>query len=477
MVTRRIVLINSLGIVASTFFHLNPSAKENNIHLLKAMASKTNLLEDPSALTNVWAYDGMVPGPIIRTKKGEEITIEFINLLDQPTSIHWHGIRIDNAMDGVSHLTQQPVKPGESFTYRFTPPDAGSYWYHPHNRSWEQLARGLYGALIVEGDESEPNVRDYTIIADDWRLENDGSLHEASLGAMHDWSHAGRLGNILTLNGKPYERLNVPSNERVRLRFINTANARIMRFAIDGLDNWLVALDGQAVPPTLLGKEGVMLAPAQRADLIVDVKGDPGEEFAIVETSGEENLVAGYLVCDEINSPEQSFSDKPIPLRSNKISEPHLKSAQVLELAMSGGAMRFLSSGMYRGEKYDGRELATKHKQVWSFNGVSGMSEEPFFKTNRGETIELKLINETAWPHSIHLHGHHFRILSRRIRGKEAPKLLPEYEIQSWRDTVLLERDEIVKIAFVADNPGKWMLHCHMLEHQASGMGTWFEVI
>ena len=477
MVTRRIVLINSLGIVASTFFHLSPNAKEKNSHHLNAMASKTNLLEDPSALTNVWAYDGMVPGPIIRAKKGEEITIEFINLLDQPTSIHWHGIRIDNAMDGVSHLTQKPVEPGESFMYRFTPPDAGTFWYHPHNRSWEQLARGLYGALIVEGDESEPGVKDYTIIADDWRLENDGSLHEASLGAMHDWSHAGRLGNILTLNGKPYERLSVQSNQRIRLRFINTANARIMRFAIDGLDNWLVALDGQAVPPTLLGKEGIMLAPAQRADLIVDVKGEPGEEIAIVETSSEEKLVAGYLVCGRDNSSEQKLGNKPIPLSANKIPEPQINNVQVLELTMSGGAMRFLSFGTYRGKKYDGRELARKHKQVWSFNDISGMSEQPFFRAKKGETIELKLINETAWPHSIHLHGHHFRILSRSLRGNEELNSMPEYETQSWRDTVLLERDEIVKIAFVADNPGKWMLHCHMLEHQAAGMGTWYEVI
>ena len=477
MVTRRIVLINSLGIVASTFFHLNPSAKAKNIYQLKALASKASLLEDSGTLTDVWAYDGTVPGPIIRTKKGEEITIEFINLLDQPTSIHWHGIRIDNSMDGVSHLTQQPVEPGESFTYRFTPPDAGTFWYHPHNRSWEQLARGLYGALIVEGDESTPAIKDYTIIADDWRLENEGSLHEASFGAMHDWSHAGRLGNILTLNGKPYERLSVQSNERVRLRFINTANARIMRFAIDGLDNWLVALDGQAVPPTLLGKEGMMLAPAQRADLIVDVKGDPGEEIAIVETSSEEKLVAGYLVCDPINSSVHKFGEKPMPLVANNIPEPDFRNVQALALTMSGGAMRFLSSGTYKGEQYDGRELARDHKQVWAFNGISGMPKEPFFRANSGETIELKLINETAWPHSIHLHGHHFRILSRSLRGNEELNSMPEYETQSWRDTVLLERDEIVKIAFVADNPGKWMLHCHMLEHQAAGMGTWYQVI
>lgn len=339
------------------------------------------------------------------------------------------------------------------------------------------MARGLYGTLIVEGDKSEDKIRDFLIVADDWRLENSGALIEASFGTMHDWSHAGRLGNILTLNGKPYERLKVQPNERIRLRFLNAANARIMSFAITGHDNWLVALDGQAVSPALLGKNGITLAPAQRADLIIDIKGNAGDEIAIVETSGEENLIAGYLVCGEDTLADDKFGDKPSPLIANNIRKPDLKNARKLELIMSGGAMRFLSSSIFKGERFEGRELAAKHKQVWAFNGTSGMPKEPFFKTNIGDSIMLKMINETAWPHSIHLHGHHFRILSRTNRNDNQLIEMPVFEAMSWRDTVLLERDEIVEIAFVADNPGKWMMHCHMLEHQAAGMGTWFEVI
>ena len=430
------------------------------------------MLEDATEKTAVWAYDGLVPGPVIHVKKGEEISIEVKNLLEQPTTIHWHGIRIDNAMDGVAGLTQDPIQPGESFTYRFTPPDAGTYWYHPHNRTWEQLARGLYGTLIVEGD-AEPGDfdRDYPIVADDWRLDGSGSIDEASFGNMHDWSHAGRLGNILTLNGKPYERLDVIPGERIRLRFVNTSNSRVLKFAVANQETFLIALDGQPVQPFKLGNAGITLAPAQRADLLVDIRGKAGDEIAILETSGTENLVAGYLVC-RAGTTKRGPDQQPLKLASNALPEPDLSNARELELVMSGGAMRFLTSAFFKGKKLDGRSLARKHRQVWAFNGIAGMSEKPLFSTERGETVTIKTINDTAWPHAIHLHGHHFKVLSRKRNSKQED----DYETGTFRDTVLLERDEMVEISFVADNPGKWMLHCHMLEHQAAGMAAWFEV-
>ena len=478
MITRRIMLINSLSAAAFGLLPRRGFAAVGSNTVLRAGTSKAALLEDETKLTDVWAYNDTVPGPVIRAKKGEELAIEFVNGLEQATSVHWHGIRIENAMDGVSYLTQKPVEPGESFTYRFTVPDAGTYWYHPHNRTWEQLARGLYGALIVEGDEPQGAVdRDLTIVADDWRLEQGGALHEASLGARHDWAHAGRLGNILTLNGKAYERLNVRPGEWVRLRFINAANARVFRFTIGDQENWLAAIDGQPVKPALLPKAGITLAPAQRADLMVRVEGEPGDEIPIVETSIDGSLVAGYLVCEQEPSGGQAVSNAPVPLITNVIPDPDLENATSHELIMSGGARRFLVAGNFKGEEMDGRELAGTHKQFWAFNGNVGMSDTPFFSSKRGETVRLSMVNETAWPHSIHLHGHHFRELSRSRLSDNAPTKATEYGPDAWRDTVLMQADEKVEIAFVADNPGKWMLHCHMLEHQAAGMGTWYEVI
>ena len=473
MLTRRIFLASSLGVAA---FSTSPSllkANENPSYKITPKLSKASLLENPDIQTTVWAYDGIVPGPVIRAKKGEEITLEVFNQLDQPTTIHWHGIRIENAMDGVAELTQEPILPGESFIYKFTPPDAGTYWYHPHNKTWEQLARGLYGTLIVEGDNDEGDFdKDYPIVADDWRLQDDGLIHEASLGSMRDWSHAGRLGNILTLNGNHYEKLNVNNGERVRLRFINASNARVMKFAIANQDTNIIALDGQAITPVPLGQDGVTLAPAQRADLMVTIQGKAGDEIAILETSGTDNLIAGYLVCGQEtkkHNPEQAYPG----LKTNSLPEPDLTNARELELVMNGGAMRFLISAVYKGEELDGRNLAREHQQVWAFNGIAGMAEKPFFSASRGETIKIKMINETMWPHAIHLHGHHFKVLSR----KAASTKIDEFDKGTFRDTALLAPEETVEIALLTDNPGKWMMHCHMLEHQASGMATWFEVV
>lgn len=474
MINRRLFLCGSLGALSLPSLTSFTHASLATDYKLTPKVANASLLEDSKLITEVWTYDGLVPGPVIRAKKGEEVSIEVFNQLEQPTTIHWHGIRIDNAMDGVAGLTQKPIQPGESFVYRFTLPDAGTYWYHPHNRTWEQLARGLYGTLIVEGDATEATYDgDYTVVADDWRLEDDGLLHEASFESMHDWSHAGRLGNILTLNGKPHEQLSVTPGERVRLRFINTANSRIMQFNIADHEPWVVALDGQPVPPQKLGTDGIKLAPAQRADLIIDVKGKSGDKFEILETSGSGNLVAGYLVCND-DTPVKLNDNKP-KLINNSVPIPDLENAIALELLMTGGAMRFLSSAVYKEQALDGRSLAQKHKQLWAFNGIASMPEEPFFSASSGETIKIKLVNDTGWPHAIHLHGHHFQIISRALKASDLNHPV-SFEDKAFRDTVLLERDEIVEIAFVADNVGKWMLHCHMLEHQVSGMMTWFKV-
>lgn len=475
MINRRLFLCSALGAISLPSLTKITHASFGTDYKLTPKVATASLLEDRNLKTEVWAYDGLVPGPVIRAKKGEEVSIEVFNQLEQPTTIHWHGIRIDNAMDGVAGLTQEPIPPGESFVYRFTPQDAGTYWYHPHNRTWEQLARGLYGSLIVEGDATKVTYdRDYTVLADDWRLEEAGLLHEASFESMHDLSHAGRLGNILTLNGKPYEQLSVTPGERVRLRFINTANARIMQFNIAGHEPWLIALDGQPVSPQKLDINGIQLAPAQRADLVIDVIGKSGDKIEILETSGSGNLIAGHLVCNDETAVERNGNEPE--LVNNSVPIPDLKSGTEVELLMTGGAMRFLTSGIYKDQQLDGRTLAQKHKQLWAFNGIAGMPEKPFFVANSGETIKLKVVNDTVWPHSIHLHGHHFKVISRE---SSANKLSPQHllEKDAYRDTVLLERDETVEIAFVADNVGKWMLHCHMLEHQASGMGTWFKVI
>ena len=159
--------------------------------------------------TAVWAYNGQVPGTEIRVRQGDRVRIVVDNRLDEETTVHWHGLRVPNAMDGVPHLTQKPIAPGKSFTYEFDAPDAGTYWYHPHQRGFEQVARGLYGPLIVEEKEPIWVDRDVTWVLDDWRLTRDAEI-SGGFGNFHDMSHDGRVGNLMTINGREPQQFSDP---------------------------------------------------------------------------------------------------------------------------------------------------------------------------------------------------------------------------------------------------------------------------
>lgn len=179
----------------------------------------------------------------------EIIEVETINRLDHPSTIHWHGIRNINEMDGVPDLTQAAVEPGEIFTYRFLVNDAGTFWYHAHHKSWEQVARGLYGALIVLDDhEGFEDERDQLIVADDWLLDKSDEIDTASFGNLGHWSHGGRLGNALTINGSFSPSIEIPSQGQIRLRLLNAANARVLSFALNNkLPMKVISVDGSRV--------------------------------------------------------------------------------------------------------------------------------------------------------------------------------------------------------------------------------------
>ena len=304
--------------------------------LLEARSGKAALLEEPDLPTAIWGYRGRAPGPVLRVRQGAEMQVRLKNSLPQPTTIHWHGIRIDNAMDGVAGLTQEPVPPGETFDYSFTAPDAGTYWYHPHNRSWEQVARGLYGALIVEEPDAPDVDQDILVMADDWLLGENGQLDEDSLGSIRARAHAGRLGNTLTLNGNPLGTFPVRSGERIRLRLCSTCNARILRFRFEQLRPQVIALDGQPVAPYPLEHEMIELAPGQRADLAIDMTGPPGSQSAITEVS-QSRLVAGNFIYDSASRVRPRKSVLRLP--ENDLRPPGSANLKTVDLVMTGGAM------------------------------------------------------------------------------------------------------------------------------------------
>jgi FtsP/CotA-like multicopper oxidase with cupredoxin domain len=389
---------------------------------------------------------------------------QFVNELPQASTVHWHGIRIANAMDGVPDLTQPATPSGKTFLYDFTAPDAGSYWYHPHNKAWEQMARGLYGALIVD-EATPPDVdRDEVFLIDDWRLTREARIAE-NFGAMGHWSHGGRSGNWITVNGRSGLALPVRHQERMRLRLINTANARIFSLALEGLEGWIVALDGQPLPkPEPAGR--LVLAPAQRIDLIADVTGPAGSHARLISfqrsrRQTQQSSIVNFNIADKARD-RRLPQPRPLPVNPLPPLGP-LDKARRFTLRMEGGAMGGMRSAIMAGRSMGIRELVGAGK-VWAFNGLAEMPEKPFLAASAGETVRIAIVNDTAWPHAMHLHGHHFRQIG------------ADNKLGPLRDTLLVNRRETAEIAFVADNPGDWLLHCHMLEHSVAGMKTWLRV-
>lgn len=458
-VSRRTLLRAGIALAAAGPLPLRAAPEERR---LVARAGRVPLVGAPHPETDVWTYNGTVPGPEIRVRQGERLRVVVENRLGESTTVHWHGIRVPNAMDGVPDLTQAPIAPGGTFAYEFDVPDAGTYWYHPHQRSFEQVGRGLSGALIVEERDPIAVDRDVVWVLDDWRLKPDASI-SADFGNMFDISHNGRVGNTVTVNGRVPESFPVRAGERIRLRLINAANARIFGLEFGPHRPWIIALDGQPVQPHAPEGGRVVLGPAMRADLVLDMTGGPGTVSPVID--GFYSRLA-YKLLDLRYSDEAPIRPRPpetpIALPANTMPEPDMARAQRHEITFSGGMMGGMTGAMVGGRPMDMREMMN-HGVAWAINGVSvqGHVHEPLLTLQRGDSAVLALRNDTAWHHPMHLHGHAFRVIARN--GQPTPR-------REWQDTVLIGPRESADIAFVADNPGDWMLHCHILEHQEGGM-------
>jgi FtsP/CotA-like multicopper oxidase with cupredoxin domain len=430
---------------------------------LIAKPSQVPIVGDGRPETAVWTYGDAVPGPEIRVRQGDRVRIEINNQLPQATTIHWHGVRVPNPMDGVPHLTQPPIEPGARFVYEFEVPDAGTYWYHPHERSFEQVARGLYAPFIVEEREPIQVDRDVTWVLGDWRLNPDAQLRN-DFASFSDISHNGRVGNLVTINGRVPDTFAVRGGERIRLRLINAANARIFGLDFRGHRPWIISLDGQPVEPHAPVGGRVTIGSGMRIDVILDCGGNPGERHQIVDDFYK-GLAYRLVDLAYVDAPPLRSAplETSIKLPPNPLAEPDLKSAVRHRIEFEGGMNGGMVEAMLDGQRVSAQELTTRHRMAWAVNGVvaKGHMHDPMFSLERGKSYILDLHNDTAWHHPIHLHGHSFRVLARDgIPTKH----------REWQDTVLMRQRERVEIAFVADNPGNWMIHCHVLEHQAGGM-------
>jgi FtsP/CotA-like multicopper oxidase with cupredoxin domain len=364
-------------------------------------------------------------------------------------------------MDGVPHLIQAPIAPGGRFVYEFDAVDAGTFWYHPHMRSAEQTARGLYGPLIIEERELPRVDRGITWVLDDWRLARSAQITE-DFGHFHDITHAGRIGNTVTINGAIPDTFKVRRGERIRLRLINAANARNFALDLGAHAPVIVALDGQPVEPHVPADGLVTLGPAMRVDLILDMMEPAGSRTAVIDRfyQGRDYRLVDF-VYDEAPL-RDTPPDWPLALPANPLAEPDLANAERHEVIFTGGAMGGMRGARVNGEWTDMRTMV-RAGLAWAINGVAahGHVMEPMVTLKRGTTHILAMRNDSAFHHPIHLHGHHFRVLSRN----GAP-----VRYTPWHDTVLMAPENQVEVAFVADNPGDWMFHCHIPEHMEAGM-------
>ena len=467
--SRRGLLGGAAALAGAALLPAVTRARALKTHGLNAAPARASLVGGGQPETDVWAYNGTVPGPVLRFRRGERARIEVRNALAQETTVHWHGIRLPNAMDGVPHVTQPPIATGGTFVYEFDLLDAGTFWYHPHAMSVEQIERGLAGVFVVE-EENPPVVdRDLVWVLDDWRLTREAQIAGDFVNFM-DASHAGRIGNTITLNGRVPDTFAVKVNERLRLRLVNVANARIFALEFRGLAPSVIAFDGHPVPPHEPDKGRVVLGPGMRADVILDVGEIAGGRTPVVDSYYPQRT---YNLVDLVveGSARPAPLKEKIRLSDNPLPALDLENAVWLGIEFGGGMM---DPALMRARRPDGgldpdtvrgvRERMAAGR-IWTVNGRAVMAldhgHEPLLVLRRGQTCILNLVNETAWAHPIHLHGVVFRILERN--GRKPSRI-------EWRDTELLHPGERARVAFVAAEPGDWMLHCHVLEHQETGM-------
>jgi FtsP/CotA-like multicopper oxidase with cupredoxin domain len=398
----------------------------------------------PGRLTRAWGFNGQVPGPTIEARVGDVLEVRLTNRLSEPTAIHWHGLRVPAAMDGTD-MVQHPVAPGETFTYRFLLPDAGTFWYHPHVNETVQLERGLYGAIVVRG-EGEPRLdAERVLVLDDVKLDRKGQIKP--LGGLIE-HHDGRQGSTLLVNGREGSELTIAAGQVERWRVVNAASARYVRLSIGGRPFTILGTDGGLVDVPVTVDE-VLLTPGDRVEIAVGpfVEGD-------------------VLGVDALRYDRTTFArprdERFATLRvgpaapSRAAIPPRLREIEPL---VTGPATP-------THEVHLGVRMSLRRLMDFTINKEQHHRDEP---VKVGELQVWEVVNDTLMDHPFHLHGFFFQVLE--VNG-EPPAF------RSWEDTVNVPPKGRVRIAWMPDDrPGEWMYHCHILEHHAAGMMAHFEVV
>ncbi len=408
--------------------------------------------------TEFWAYNNTLPGPLIEVREGDTVEITLINRLSQPTTIHWHGLPVAPEQDG---NPQQPVLPGQQHTYRFTLPvgSAGTYWYHPHPHevTAEQAFRGLAGGFIVLAkDDPLAGIPERHLILSDLKLDQSGFI---ALNDSNDWMN-GREGQFVLVNAQQRPNLRFAAQGRERWRVWNACSARYLRLQLPGSQFTLVGTDGGLIEKPVQGLNEYLLAPGQRAELVVDAgrRHDTATLTGAIYDRGKMGKVA----------PEQAIAILNVDFSAVANSELAALPAQLTTIADLGTPVArkqvVFSEQMTMDNGQHGMQFLVNGRQ-YDMNRID--------LTSRVNEVELwEIVNQSDMDHPFHLHGTQFQVQSREIDGVITPE-----PFKAWRDTVNLRSGETVRIKTVQHWPGIRMFHCHILEHEAAGMMGQLKVI
>ena len=450
----------------------------------------------------MFGFNGQHPGPLLQVPQGAEVVVEFENTLDQPSTIHWHGVRLENRFDGIPDLTQEAVPPGGRFTYRVRFPDAGIYWYHPHVREDVQQELGLYGNMLVRSPRADyfsPVHREEVLMLDDLLVGDDGLVPFGKEAATH--ALMGRFGNVFLVNGEPNYSLRARAGEVVRFYLTNVSNTRTFNLSFPGARMKVVAGDIGTFEREEWA-ESVVIAPAER--YVVHVRFDRSGRVPLVNSVHaidhlfgrfrQETDTLGVVTVATEGRAASSIGDAFERLRTDTATSAEL--ARVRRLAANAPARTLVLGLETRDLPFITRQLmqldsvyfnpvewsGTMPSMNWASttDQVRWVIRDPDtgrenmdvdWKFRQGDVVRVRLVNDRrslhAMQHPIHFHGQRFLVLA--VNG--APK-----RNLAWKDTVLIPAGATVDLLLELSNPGRWMAHCHIAEHLSANMMMGFTV-
>jgi len=422
----------------------NPDPKIVEIDLTAKLAD----VQIDGKVVHAWTYDGSLPGPLIRTRVGDRLIVHFRNELEEPTTVHWHGVRVPIEMDGVPEISQPAVKKGESFTYDFIVRDAGLYWYHPHVMSAAQVGYGLFGALLVEDPNDGVGVEDQvTLVLSDIGFDATGKLEPADSGGSAGMVF-GREGDYVLANGRRRPTLRARPGAPQRWRIVNAAKSRFFYLDLDGQEFTVIGSDG-GIHERPEKTDILLVTPGERVDVIVTPKGKAGTPLALramLYNRGYGSVE--YRAVEEVLTIEftkdAAMVARPVTV-TRALPVPSIEGATPVDVVLTLPPMK-------------------NNKSEFQVNGVPFWKAKPL-TAKLGEKQLWIVKNESSWDHPFHLHGFFFHVLD--DKGQPVRPL-------ALKDTVNVPMKTTVRLLVTFDErPGEWMFHCHILDHADGGlMGT-----